>query len=140
MIRSFRKFFTAGLLVAYLQGGMALATITISQDGSWWSNLSSDQQVVAVEAEIDGYLFGYGDGFFHEGITLDVTKRDKVFASLKKNAPVFSRSFGYYQSAITSFYTIHPGASKLTVAEIIPCLADHAKISCEQIAHPGPIN
>jgi hypothetical protein len=49
------------------------------------------------------------------------------------DSPTFSRTFGFYESAITDFYETHPTANA-SIGWIMGCLAGHAQMSCDQLA------
>lgn len=134
--------FTLMVLAAFvaaiaLQAHVAQATMTVSEDGSWWSYLSHSQQIAVVEAEIDGYSYGYADGYLSGYFKNKPNDFSGESSAQSKQEPTFSKTFGFYRAAITDFYERHAGSSHLTVAEVIPCLADDPAITCNQVAKLG---
>jgi hypothetical protein len=103
----------------------ALATTTESPDGVWWTGLNEGEQLVAVESEIDSFLSGYNQGWIasttHFNPHIDGARN--VSAALKLR-PKFSRTFGFYRSSITDFYTTHGNGQTVDVAQVMNCLQD----------------
>ena len=102
-----------------------------NQTYAWWSNLDHSNQVLAVEAEIDAYIAGWTDGLIRFervlGVGYSRAQRHRYF-------PTFSHTFGFYASAVSDFYALHPKAHNADVGDIIGCLADNPIDPCSELA------
>jgi hypothetical protein len=117
-------------------------------DSTWWSGLTADQQIYAVQGAIDGYESGFYDGqaTFAAGLIAQsnaLNKNGKLadadavgFAALenKRQYPAFSNVLISYAHGISDFYANYPEASKATLGQVLPCLADTPRFTCAQIA------
>ena len=110
---------------------------SVAQDGGWWKSLTYSQQLVVVESTMSAFQTAYVDGI---DATALLVRSDSFhdYMALTSRAdhgiPQFSHTLGYYISAVTDFYTIHPEATKASVALVISCLADNPIRSCVNVA------
>lgn len=109
----------------------------VTEDGGWWQSLTDDQQYVAVESAIGATERGFFDGIVETALIAHADSVSEVVALIKKadhKSPIFSHTFSFYVSAITDFYVMHSGAKKVTVADVLSCLADNPIRSCATVA------
>lgn len=98
----------------------------VTFDGNWWNSLDLDGQLSAVQRTMAGIQEGFFVGMMRvPGPTM---------ATYTKYAPVFSHTFGYYQSAVTDFYVTHPEAMKADIGAVMDCLGDKPLFSCATLA------
>lgn len=115
------------------------ATDYVTSDGSWWTSLTDDEQLLAVRAMIAAYSSGYNDGFIHAVILDQMHYHSTRSSAQATNDPAmvinFSKTFGVYQQEIIDFYSGHPSSMDVPVAEVLDCLADSPVYTCEQVAN-----
>lgn len=116
----------------------AKATESVSMDGSWWTALTSDEQVIAVEAVMEGFEEGYNTGYITAGVNDVVhyhsTRSQAQLAGDPAGNIHFSKAFGVYQQEITDFYSQHTNATATTIGQVMHCLADNPPYTCDQVA------
>ena len=98
----------------------------------WWSNLDHNDQVIAIEAGIDAYIAGWVDG---ARSTKASARRESLLSG--REAPLLSEvshTFGFYASAVSDFYALHPKAHNADVGDILGCLADNPVDPCSELA------
>lgn len=130
----------------------------VSPDGSWWAVMSTIGQINSVRSAISAYQSGYSNGATDELLrisrSLSSTSSRIVPASGRiylvdhvlyaKNAhgeylgashgPQFSRTFGFYQAAITDFFVTHPKSGDSPIGDVMACLADTPYLPCDKAA------
>jgi hypothetical protein len=107
-------------------------------DGAWWTGLTSDQQLIAIQAIMEGYEEGYSTGYIAAGVN-DVAHYHSTRSQAQLTGdPVanahFSKTFGAYQQGITDFYSQHAGDMTITVGQVMNCLSDDPYFTCDQVA------
>jgi hypothetical protein len=129
-----RYFWFCSLLALLLltPGPRAIATESVTFDGAWWNDASHDEQLYAIQGAMDAYEDGFSDGVIRAGSLFD--KSAAAMRMLSSDGPTFSRTFGYYVSGVTNFYSDHPSASRATIGLVVSCLADKPFYSCDQVA------
>lgn len=120
---------TIGFLAA---GADASAQPALLEDFNWWAGLTRGEQLVAIETAVDAYPAGWADGATSAEIFLG--SRAYRGAQRHRDYPKFSHTFGFYASAVSDFYALHPSAHKASVGDIIGCLADNPSTSCNDLA------
>lgn len=144
----------SGLLALFLAGSCFVAgraSVTVTQDSTWWGAVADAARPDVVAGMLDAYTSGWADGAVAEGVRITdegAKLPPSAFSTLKEivyrkegdhyasfnTEPKFSRTFAFYSEAITDFYASRSaGAGKITVGDILTCLSDHAQYSCDQI-------
>jgi hypothetical protein len=139
-----------GIIMFAFGAGMASE---ITMDRSWWNDtIPEASRVWVVAGMTDAFGAGYSAGVGEEdtrilreaGAVLPASSVDALKAvayrqnnsgsfESTENAPTFSRTFGFYEAAITDYYNTHPSANT-SIGWIMGCLADNPQLSCDQLA------
>ena len=138
------------LLLLAFRAGMAAELV---MDRSWWNNtVPADSRVWVISGMVDAFGAGYSEGVGEEDVRLvreagavlpasgvaalnDMIYRKDAngYYESTDNGPTFSRTFGFYESAVSDFYETHPTANT-SVGWVMGCLTDHPAMSCDKIA------
>lgn len=123
--------------------------VPVSPDASWWANLSTAEQRIAVEAAISSYESGFGAGLSAAVSTMNDTSHESTSfweefaARTVRNAyrdgrTKYSHSADFYASAVTDFYKLHTDRSDIRIGDLITCLADNPSYTCDSLAKAHP--
>ncbi|HUY11789.1 MAG TPA: hypothetical protein VMV73_05965 [Candidatus Dormibacteraeota bacterium] len=110
----------------------------IHVDGTWWAGLSSDEQILTVEALVYSYQAAFDNGFIRAA-KKDVAEYHSTRTTAQLTADdaqnvSFSKTFGTYQQEITDFYSAHPGSMGVNLGDVMSCLSDDPQFSCAFVA------
>jgi hypothetical protein len=127
------------VIVIFLAGLVPVrATEFVALDGNWWTSLTDEQQLTAIQGILSGYETGYNNGYLAAGLN-DVlhyhsTRSGAQLTEDPASDTHFSKTFGAYQQEITDFYSRYPGSMGLTVGDVLSCLSDNPQFTCEQVS------
>jgi hypothetical protein len=132
------KVVVATVIVAMVLAHPAKATESVSMDGNWWTALTSEEQVIAVQALMEGFEEGYNTGYIGAGVNDVMHYHSTRSQAQLPGDPVanvhFSKAFGVYQQEITDFYSQHTDAMTITTGQVMDCLVDNPSYTCDQVA------
>jgi hypothetical protein len=116
----------------------ASATELVDFDGTWWTSLTDDEQVTAVEGLLGGYESGFNNGYLAAGVN-DVNHYHSTRSAAQLTGDPssnvhFTKTFGAYQQEITDFYSAHQSSMHATVGDVMSCLSDDPQFTCDQVA------
>lgn len=145
--RSLRAVIIAALVVASFSLGTAMDLINVDRD--WWDNtVPTDSKVFVIQGMLSAYQAGWESGVTAEGSRFERESRaySQAFQSAVRaisyrklpngdfaayqHPASFSHTFGYYQSAVDDFYSVHTSESKLFIGNVLACLADTPEPVC----------
>ena len=116
----------------------AIATEVVSFDGVWWTSLTEDEQLTAIEGIIGGYGSGYNNGYIAAADNNILHYHSTRSAAQLTGDPQynahFSKTFGVYQQEVTDFYSAHTSSMKVDVSDVMSCLVDDPQFTCDQVA------
>jgi hypothetical protein len=126
------------LVFAFVITAPANATDLVSFDGTWWTSLTDEQQVVAIQGLLSGYEDGYNSGYIAAGVN-DVnhyhsTRSQAQLAGDPNGNVHFSKTFGTYQQEVTDFYSQYRSSINVTVGNVMSCLSDDPQFTCAQVS------
>ena len=116
----------------------ARATDLVAFDGTWWTGLTDEQQVVAIEGLLSGYKEGYNSGYIAASVNdLNHYHSTRSQAQLVGDPSAnvhFSKTFGAYQQEVTDFYSQYRSSMNVTVGNVMSCLSDDPQFTCAQVS------
>ncbi len=114
-------------------------TGSVHSDGIWWESLAHESKLVAVKVMIDAYESGYASGALDilSANAHNIADNKKAFESLSsaEERLGFTRTEKTYVDELDDFYANYPDLmDKVLVSDLMDCMADHPKQSCDQYA------
>ena len=116
----------------------ARATEFVSLDGTWWTSLTDEGQLTAIQGILSGYESGYNNGYIAAGVN-DVlhyhsTRSGPQLTGDPSSSTHFSKTFGTYQQEVTDFYSRFTSSMSVTVGDVLSCLSDDPQFTCDQVS------
>lgn len=131
-------FSTIALLCVSLFSSPTPATQLVSFDGTWWTSLTDDEQVTAIEGLLGGYQAGFNNGYIralsNDRYHYHSTRTDAQAVGDPDSHQYFSKTFGVYQQEVTDFYSQHPSSTDVLVGDVMACLSDKPQFTCDSVA------
>jgi len=121
---------------------------SVHSNGDWWRSLTPEQKLVAVKAMINAFESGYTSGALDmlSANAHNIADHKKANASLSaaEERLGFTKTEKTYVDEIDDFYANYPDLiDKGSVSDLMDCMADHPKLSCDEYAdimrHPPPV-
>ena len=126
------------LVLAFVIIAPAKATDLVSFDGTWWTGLTDEQQLTAIQGLLSGYQEGYNSGYIAAAVN-DInhyhsTRSQAQLAGDPSASVHFSKTFGTYQQEVTDFYSQHNSSMTIAVGNVMSCLSDNPQFTCAQVS------